>query len=64
MFPTFLTFDPPRSLGIILKSLISINYFSQANAIVEDERKAAAKYGNMKKKQTDVMRKRMMGVMI
>ena len=34
----------------------------QAKAIEEDERKAASKYGNMKKKQSDVMRKRMMGV--
>jgi len=32
-----------------------------AKAIEDEERKAAAKYGNMKKKQSDVMRKRMMG---
>lgn len=32
-----------------------------AQAIQEEEKKAAAKYGNMRKKQSDVMRKRMMG---
>lgn len=32
-----------------------------AQAIQEEEKKAAMKYGNMKKKQSDVMRKRMMG---
>lgn len=36
--------------------------FIQAQAIQEEEKKAAMKYGNMKKKQSDVMRKRMMGV--
>jgi len=32
-----------------------------AQAIQDEEKKAAAKYGNMRKKQSDVMRKRMMG---
>ena len=36
--------------------------YIQAQAIQEEEKKAAMKYGNMKKKQSDVMRKRMMGV--
>ena len=42
-------------------SHLNLSYI-QAQAIQEEEKKAAMKYGNMKKKQSDVMRKRMMGV--